>query len=223
MIDRMVGVREQSRARTTAAILAAARAEIAEHGGGGLSMRAVAREVGMVSSAVYRYFPTREALLTAMILESYQGLASALGEVGARRPDRRWVALGHALRAWAVERPHEFQLIYGTPVPGYVAPPETVPAAAAVAAPFLEVGAKGAEAPPFARPGLVAQMATVAEVADGLTGDRAAAVIAELAALVGAVTLELGGHLVGSADPADELFSGLLERQVDTLGLVGAG
>ena len=59
--------------------------------------------------------------------------------------------------------------------------------------------------------------------ADGLTGARAAAVIAELAALVGAVTLELGGHLVGSADPADELFSGLLERQVDTLGLVGAG
>ena len=85
MIGRMVGVREQSRARTTAAILAAARAEIAEHGGGGLSMRAVAREVGMVSSAVYRYFPTREALLTAMILESYEGLASALGEVGVRQ------------------------------------------------------------------------------------------------------------------------------------------
>lgn len=223
MIGRMVGVREQSRARTTAAILAAARAEIAEHGGGGLSMRAVAREVGMVSSAVYRYFPTREALLTAMILESYEGLASALGEVGARRPDRRWVALGRALRDWALGRPHEFQLIYGTPVPGYVAPPETVPAAAAVAAPFLEVGAKGAEAPPFVRPGLVAQMATVTEVADGLTGDRAAAVIAELAALVGAVTLELGGHLVGSADPADEFFAALLERQVDTLGLVGAG
>ncbi|HIZ96980.1 MAG TPA: TetR/AcrR family transcriptional regulator, partial [Candidatus Janibacter merdipullorum] len=111
----MAGVREQSRARTMAAILAAAREEIATRGGGGLSMRAVAREVGMVSSAVYRYFPTREALLTAMILESYEGLAAALAEVRARRPDLRWVALGTALRDWAIDRPHEFQLIYGTP------------------------------------------------------------------------------------------------------------
>ena len=138
----MAGAREESRARTTAAILRAAREEIAAHGGGGLSMRAVAREVGMVSSAVYRYFPTREALLTAMILESYEGLAAALGEVRARRADLRWKALGSALRDWALARPHEFQLIYGTPVPGYVAPPETIPAAAAVAAPFLDV-AKG--------------------------------------------------------------------------------
>lgn len=216
----MAGVREESRARTTAAILAAARREIATRGGGGLSMRAVAREVGMVSSAVYRYFPTREALLTAMILESYEGLAGALGGVRARRPDLRWVALGAALRDWALERPHEFQLIYGTPVPGYVAPPETVPAAAAVAAPFLEV-AKGAEPPPFARPALVRQMSTVAEVSGG-SGAAAAAVIAELGSLVGLVTLELGGHLVGSAEPADHLFGALLQRQVDTLGLGGA-
>ena len=217
----MAGVREQSRARTMAAILAAAREEIATRGGGGLSMRAVAREVGMVSSAVYRYFPTREALLTAMILESYEGLAAALAEVRARRPDLRWVALGTALRDWAIDRPHEFQLIYGTPIPGYVAPPETVPAAAAVAAPFLEV-AKGAEPPPFARPALVRQMSAFVEVTGG-SGEATAAVVAELGALVGLVTLELGGHLVGSADPADELFRALLRRQVDTLGLGGAG
>ena len=217
----MAGVREQSRARTMAAILAAAREEIATRGGGGLSMRAVAREVGMVSSAVYRYFPTREALLTAMILESYEGLAAALAEVRARRPDLRWVALGTALRDWAIDRPHEFQLIYGTPIPGYVAPPETVPAAAAVAAPFLEV-AKGVEAPPFARPALVRQMSAFVEVTGG-SGEATAAVVAELGALVGLVTLELGGHLVGSADPADELFRALLRRQVDTLGLGGAG
>lgn len=186
-------------------------------------MRAVAREVGMVSSAVYRYFPTREALLTAMILESYESLAAALTEVDARRPDRRWVGLAHAWRAWALERPHEFQLIYGTPVPGYVAPPETIPAAAAVAAPFLEVGAKGAGAPPFADPHLVRQMTEVTDLADGLTGAAAAAVVAELGALVGIVTMELGGHLVGSAEPADHLFAALLARQVDTLGLVGVG
>ncbi|GAA8844932.1 hypothetical protein DUHN55_14590 [Helicobacter pylori] len=217
----MVGAREESRARTTAAILRAAREEIAAHGGGGLSMRAVAREVGMVSSAVYRYFPTREALLTAMIFESYEGLAAALGEVRARRADLRWKALGSALRDWALARPHEFQLIYGTPVPGYVAPPETIPAAAAVAAPFLDVAAGGCGTP-LPRPALTRQMADVAEVS-GATGEAAAAVIAELAALVGIVTLELGGHLVGSADPADGIFAALLDRQVDTLGLAGAG
>lgn len=182
-------------------------------------MRAVAREVGMVSSAIYRYYPTREALLTAMILESYEGLAAALGAVRARRPDLRWTALGAAVRGWALERPHEFQLIYGTPVPGYVAPPETIPAAGAVAAPFLDV-AKGAEVAPFAHPRLVGQMDPVASVA-GATGAAAAAVIAELAAIIGVVTLELGGHLVGSADPADDLFGALLARQVDTLGLAG--
>lgn len=184
-------------------------------------MRAVAREVGMVSSAVYRYFPTREELLTAMILESYQGLAATLDAVRARRPDLRWGALGRALRDWAIQRPHEFQLIYGTPVPGYVAPPETIPAAAAVTAPFLEV-AKGAQVTPFARPALVSQMSTIAE-GSVTSGAAAAAVIAELASLVGIVTLELGGHLVGSAEPADHLFAALLERQIDTLGLAGAG
>lgn len=213
----MGGIREQSRARTTAAILAAAREEIARHGGGGLSMRAVARDVGMVSSAVYRYYPNREALLTAMIVESYEGLADRLAQVRARRPDLRWGALGRAFRAWALERPHEFQLIYGTPVPGYVAPPETVPAAEAVAAPFLEA-AKGAQVAPFDRPRLVRQMA-VLEAPGRAAGSGAAAVLAELAALVGFVSLELAGHFVGSADPADHLFAGLLARQIESLGL----
>lgn len=184
-------------------------------------MRAVAREVGMVSSAVYRYFPTREALLTAMIVESYYGLAAALGEVRARRPDRRWKALGHAFRGWAVANPHEFQLVYGTPIPGYVAPAETVPAAEAVAVHFLQA-AKGAEVASFSHRGLVRQVVGLADVG-GATGSGAAAVLAELAALVGFVSLELAGHFVGTVDPADHLYAALLHRQVDTLALVRVG
>lgn len=214
----MTGVREANRLKTTATILRAARREIAEHGGGGLSMRAVAREVGMVSSAVYRYFPTREALLTAMIIESYGNLAAALDEVRAKRPDQRWRALARAMRAWARANPHEFQLIYGTPIPGYVAPPETVPAAAAAVRPFLEVGARHAvEA--FSGRALTAQMTVMNDAAPGSDPSGSAAVIAELAALVGMLTLELAGHLVGSADPADHLVDALLDRQVATLGL----
>ncbi len=214
----MTGVRETGRARTTAAILAAARQQIAEHGGGGMSMRAVAREVGMVSSAVYRYFPTREALLTAMIVESYGNLAAALGRVSAGRPDQRWRALGRALRAWGRASPHEFQLIYGTPVPGYAAPPETVPAAALVATHFLEVGARRSVRAYDGR-ALARQMVTVLELVPDGEPSGAAAVLADLAALVGLVGLELAGHFVGTADPADRLYDALLDRQVATLGL----
>lgn len=181
-------------------------------------MRSVAREVGMVSSAVYRYFPTREALLTAMIVESYENLAAALGAARGRSTADRWRGLGRTTRGWALASPHEFQLIYGRPIPGYVAPPETIPAAAAVARPFLQVGALRA-VPGFAASGLTAQMTAVLELVPD--GDRsgAAAVLAELAALIGLVMLELGGHLVGTADPADHLFEALLDRQVSTLQL----
>lgn len=214
--------RADARSRTTAAIMAAARAEVAERGGGGLSMRSVARAVGLVSSAVYRYFPSREALLTAMIIEGYGHLDEALDRVPESRSDRRWVALGEALRAWARASPLEYQLIYGTPIPGYAAPPETVTAAAAVARPFVAAGA-GSPVPGFLDPVLADQMTAVRDLVPGADPAGAAAVLAELAALVGFVSLELAGHFVGTADPADRLYAALLERQVDTLGLRAPG
>lgn len=212
-----MGVRDESRARVTSAIVEAARREIAEHGGGGLSMRAIAREVGMVSSAVYRYFPTREALITAMVIESYGHLDAALAAVPSRGSNaERWAALAAALREWALGARHEFQLIYGTPIPGYVAPPETIPAAFAVATHFLRVGATRPIAG-FAEPALVAQLADLTQA--GYDAAGAAAVLAELAALVGLVTLELGGHFVGTADPATALFEALVSRQISSLAL----
>lgn len=211
----MAGKRERSRAETTARILEVAREQVAEHGAG-MSMRAVAREVGMVSSAVYRYFSTREALLTAMISESYGNAATALGRVRLPAdPSGRWRALAVALRRWATAHRHEFQLIYGTPIPGYVAPPETVPAAAAVAAPFLEVGAQRPVGV-FAEVGLSDGMTSEL---DGLASSGVAAVLAELTALVGFVNLELAGHLVGTVTSADALFEALIDRQISTLGL----
>lgn len=200
----------------TDAILAAARREIAAKGGGGLSMRAVAREVDLVSSAVYRYFPTREALLTAMIIESYGHLAEQVEAVSARSRERRWRGLARAMRDWARSSPHEFQLIYGTPIPGYVAPPETIPAAARVADPFLRCGAVQ-PLEPFGDRALRAQMADVAGAE--LDPSGVAATLAELAALVGFVNLELSGHFVGTADPADRLFDALVRRQCASLRL----
>ncbi len=211
-----MGKRDEARARTTGAILDAARRAIASEGGGGLSMRAIAREVGMVSSAVYRYFPTREALLTTLIIESYGNLDRALTGVSDGTAPPTWTALGRALRAWARRAPHEFQLIYGTPIPGYVAPPETIPAAAAVAGHFLAVGARSAPAP-FDAPELAGQFSSLASGLPDAQPAGAAAVLTELAALVGFVGLELAGHFVGTADPADALYDALLQRQCATL------
>jgi len=212
----MVGSREESRRRTTAAILAAARTAIAQHGAAGLSMRAIARDVGLVSSAVYRYFPTRDALLTTMIIESYGNLAGALAAASEEAAD--WRAPGRALRDWARSVPHEFQLIYGTPIPGYRAPPETIPAAAAVVAPFLAV-AGGATPAAFSGSMIEAQLQPLADDLPGANPAGVAAVVTELAALVGFVGLELAGHFVGVAEPGDALYEAMLERQVGSLGL----
>jgi len=212
----MAGSRDESRRRTTAAILSAARTAIAQQGAGALSMRAIARDVGMVSSAVYRYFPTRDALLTTMILESYGNLARAL--VAAAQEAAEWRSLGRALRDWARGVPHEFQLIYGTPIPGYRAPPETIPAAAAVVAPFLAVAGRSSPAA-FSGPVLVGQFQALADDLGGANPAGVAAVVTELAALVGFVGLELAGHFVGVADPGEALYEALLERQVQSLGL----
>lgn len=99
--------------------------------GANLSLRAIAREMGMVSSAIYRYFPSRDDLLTALILDAYNALGDATEKAGAAVPDRedyhgRWLAVARAVRAWAVASPHEYALIYGSPVPGYIAPEDTV-------------------------------------------------------------------------------------------------
>ncbi len=95
-----------------------------------LSLRAVARELGVVSSAVYRYFASRDELLTALILDGYRSLAEAAEAVEgtARRSDLigRWMALGRGIRAWALKNPHEYALLYGSPIPGYAAPPDTI-------------------------------------------------------------------------------------------------
>ncbi|MDD7964313.1 TetR/AcrR family transcriptional regulator [Actinomycetospora lemnae] len=129
------GTRARARAETTRAILDEARRQLAEQGAAALSLRSVAREVGMVSSAVYRYVASRDELLTRLIIEAYD----AVGEraEAARDPQapprEQWRAVWRAVRAWALEHPAEYALVYGSPVPGYAAPAETIPAAGRVA------------------------------------------------------------------------------------------
>src|SRR5450759_4906576 len=125
--------RQLARAATAARITDVARSQLAEVGASGLSLRAVAREMGLASSALYRYFPHRDALLTALIIDAYDALGAA-GErsyaAAARTgtdPGGQWLQVCRACRRWALAHPHEFALVYGSPVPGYAAPAARVP------------------------------------------------------------------------------------------------
>jgi AcrR family transcriptional regulator len=125
--------RERARAELTREIKEEARRQLAAAGAQGLSLRAVARELGMVSSAIYRYFPSRDELLTALIIDAYDALGEAAEAADSAPPATsirgRWRAVYGAIRAWALAHPHEYALIYGSPVPGYQAPQATVASA----------------------------------------------------------------------------------------------
>lgn len=127
--------RERARAEIRAELLAVARHHLATDGPANLSLRAVARDLGVASSAVYRYVESRDALLTLLILEAYDAVGQACEdafEAAAGRGEDAgscWLAVARAFRGWALEHPHQYALVYGTPVPGYAAPAETVGAA----------------------------------------------------------------------------------------------
>jgi AcrR family transcriptional regulator len=128
-------LRARVRAEMIEEIKATARRHLAVNGAN-LSLRAVARDLGMVSSAVYRYFASRDELLTALILDAYNslGVATEQAEGAVARSDLlgRWLATCRGVREWARANPHEYALIYGSPVPGYAAPQDTVAPASRV-------------------------------------------------------------------------------------------
>jgi AcrR family transcriptional regulator len=222
--------RERARAELTREIKAEARRQLASTGADGLSLRAVARELGLVSSALYRYFPSRDELLTALITDAYNALGAAVetAVAGPDRPRDRWRAGCHAVRDWARDNRHEYALLYGSPVPGYQAPSDTVPAAARV--PLALVGVlrdahtTGEPALPLVPADLPAeltgQLDALAEALGGGVG-RPVLFGALLAwtQLFGIVSFELFGQLVGSVDPAGPFFAAATDQQATLLGL----
>ena len=128
------GLRERRREETLAAIRAAAHRELVEHGAAALSLRAVARDVGMAVSALYRYYAGRDELLTDLVVAGFTAQADAVQEAltSAREPVAAVGAALWAYRSWSLEHPAEFGLLYGAPVPGYAAPASTIPAGARV-------------------------------------------------------------------------------------------
>lgn len=202
------GSRARARAEMTRRIVDTAREHLATDGAAGLSLRAVARDVGLVSSAVYRYVPSRDDLLTLLIIDAYDALGAAAEREEALVPRDdlvgRFRAVARAVRRWAFEHEHEYALIFGSPVPGYRAPETTIPPAARV--PGLLIGvirdAVAAARVPSVLP--VPSPAVLAEIAPVRAGFDTAAtavppelVVRGLVAwtyLFGAVSFDLFGH-----------------------------
>ena len=120
--------RERARARTIEDIVRLGREHLARHGAAALSLRAVARDLGVVSSAVYRYVENREELLTLLLIDAYNELGDEVDAAVAALPGTdfagRFSALGSAVRRWALREPARYGLLFGSPVPGYRAPAE---------------------------------------------------------------------------------------------------
>ena len=191
--------RERTRAELTREITKEARRQLAAVGANGLSLRAVAKELGMVSSALYRYYPSKDDLLTALIIDAYTALGeaaeTAIAAAAAAPPAAappaggtpaggtpagetlgraRWMAACHAIREWAVAHPHEYALIYGSPVPGYRAPEATIGPAARTPLAFVSVLRDALASGELADTGA----ATRADAAADVAADVAAATVA---------------------------------------------
>ncbi|CNF09427.1 TetR family transcriptional regulator [Mycobacterium tuberculosis] len=199
--------RERVRAELIREITEIARRQLATAGATGLSLRAVAREMGMVSSAIYRYFPSRDDLLTALIIDGYNAVGEAVERADAKTEagdfPGRWLAVCRAVREWALAHPHEYALLYGSPVPGYKAPQDTVPAAVrdtvvftriiteAHAAGALETGGPCPPVPPSLAEDL-ARARTALSI--DLPGDVITRAFTAWAGLYGTVSFELFGQ-----------------------------
>lgn len=225
------------------------REHLAAQGAAALSLRAVARDLGVVSSAVYRYVASRDELLTLLVVQGYTELGDAVdvavdrvGETGPGRYRQQFGALADAVRDFARREPAVYALLFGAPVPGYAAPAErtTVPGTRVVVRlVHLVVGAWRAGVlpePPASElaPGLAADidrilsdplvMPTGSDPEPPFPAELAARVLLVWPALFGAVSWEVFGQYGAGtlADPA-ALFAHSVELLAGQLGFPATG
>ncbi|XIE77556.1 TetR/AcrR family transcriptional regulator [Streptomyces sp. SBR177] len=226
------GVRARARIEITAAIKDEARRQLAAEGAAKLSLRAVARELGMVSSALYRYFPSRDELLTALIIDAYDSVGAAAERArdtarAAAPGDHlaHWTAVCRAVRAWAVEHPHEYALIYGSPVPGYAAPKDTIGPASRVGLVLVDLVRaafrdRGVAPPPLPEPLRAEAERLAADLAPDLPPALAAALVAGWSQLFGLVSFEVFGQFDNIVEAPEPFFVAAVERLGRDVGLL---
>jgi AcrR family transcriptional regulator len=198
--------------------------------GANLSLRGVARDMGIVASALYRYFPSRDALLTALIIDAYGALGAAATEAESAMPREdlrgRWLATCRAVRTWALEHPAEYGLLYGSPVPDYAAPEETTELAAQVIFLLAGVLVEGAEKltptpMPAAMPDAVrADLRRVIEQSPGdLPEERLDRAFVAWAHLFGVINFEVFGRMNGLIEARAEYFDHHMALMADLCGV----
>lgn len=223
-------LRARVRAEMIEEIKTVARRHLATDGAN-LSLRAVARDLGMVSSAIYRYFPSRDDLLTALILEAYVALGDTVeaADAAVDRDDLRgrWFAGCRAARAWALANPAEYALLYGSPVPGYAAPDDTVEPAQRPPQTLLGILRDGLAAgqltPPPADDLPKPVQDDLAAIVASLFPEVPAALLARGMAgwtqLFGLISFELFGRINGALPHRDEYFDHQIALMADLIGL----
>jgi AcrR family transcriptional regulator len=220
--------RERARAAITAEILDAARGYLATDGAPALSLRAIARDLGMASSALYRYFSSRDELLTRLIIDAYDSLGAAAeaceGAIDRNDLAGRFAATCSAVRDWALAHPNEYALIYGSPVPGYSAPQTTVPAAARVG--LLLIGivrdahrSHALEVPLLTDELVPEAVRLAADLAPDLPPGAVAALVAAWAQLYGLVGFELFGQFNRVVEEREPFFRYAVTRLAEGVGL----
>ncbi|HEY5011020.1 MAG TPA: TetR/AcrR family transcriptional regulator [Acidimicrobiales bacterium] len=217
--------RAEARVLQIERIKSTSRRLMAEKGASGLSLREVARDMGVVSSALYRYFATRDDLLTALIVDAYNDLATfaerAVQRVPREDPRRRLHAAAAAIRKWAKANPNEYALLYGSPVPGYEAPPFTVEPAARVA---LVLGTVVVEAWHDAGTGQRLDDASTTrgvlersldDVMPGVPESVRARSLMVWSLFFGFISFELFGHYKGTVRNANRFFALVVDEAAD--------
>ena len=230
----VTGARARARAEVRAAILAAAAKRVAEDGANDLSLRAVARDVGMVSSAVYRYFASRDELLTALIIEAYDSLGdhveAHVESTSGRPAGERWVDAAMAIRSWALAHPNDYALLYGTPIPGYAAPDDTVASGTRVSRALVGIVREADQLDqldPIAdrpiEPSLSGSFAALrAELDLDVDDTTTLAIITAWSQLFGLLTFELFGQTRNFVSDDEALFRAAATAMAASIGLRSA-
>ncbi len=216
--------RQRIRAATIAEIKEAALDQIASGGAASLSIRGVARAIGMSPAGLYRYYRGLHDLLTDLIADAYGDLADAVSEAAAQPGThrQRLRAAMVAYRRWAVSQPHRFLLVFGTPVPGYAAPEggETVEPVLRMGRAFFTVAVEawraGVLTPParFREPE-TSEVELAEELAPGFPPEAVALLLGSWGHFHGLVTLELLGHLAWLYRDPEAFYLAEVDRILD--------
>jgi AcrR family transcriptional regulator len=210
-------MRDRYRAQVRAEVKQAALRQLAESGPGGLSVSAIGKELGVSGPALYRYFASRDELLTELVIDAYDDLADALraatSDAPGQQPRARFEALARAYRSWALAQPHRYRLLFGPPLPGYDAHAQRLVAASQAAMNLLlgvvrELGNR-APAPP-AQP-LASQLTAWAQThAPGVDPAVALRAILIWSRLHGLVSLEIAGNFTSMGIDPGQVFEAQL-------------